>query len=129
MSLFLLLLQHLLIILVIVILKVASTYGEIIAIAGTGTAGTSGDGGSATNALLSYPSGICVDGTGNVYIADAHNHRIRKVSTCSYSYTCFVYTFMNNNHDIHKIRTRIHAYYYYGIILHIHTRMRAGDII
>ena len=55
--------------------------GIISTIAGTGTAGYSGDGGPATAAELFSPWGISVDGTGNVYIADAGNNRIRKVNT------------------------------------------------
>jgi len=47
--------------------------------AGTGTGGFGGDGGPATDAELSYPSGVAVDKFGNVYIADQHNDRIRGV--------------------------------------------------
>lgn len=55
--------------------------GVVTTIAGNGTWGYSGDGGIATNAQLAYPCKVAVDNTGNVYIADAQNHRIRKVST------------------------------------------------
>ena len=41
--------------------------------------GFSGDGGLATNALLTCPVGIAVERNGNFYIADRYNHRIRKV--------------------------------------------------
>ena len=54
--------------------------GSITTVAGTGTAGYSGDGGSATGAKLNYPAGVAVDGSGNLYIADQGNHRIRKVT-------------------------------------------------
>lgn len=50
-------------------------------IAGDGTPGTSGDGGAATAAKLNYPTGVAVDKAGNVYIADANNNKVRKVST------------------------------------------------
>ena len=53
----------------------------ITTVAGNGVAAFSGDGGLATRASLNGPTGVCVDGSGNVYIADAHNHRIRKVDT------------------------------------------------
>ena len=46
-----------------------------------GTDSGSGDGGSATEALLTFPYSLAVDGQGNLYIADAENHRIRKVDT------------------------------------------------
>ena len=58
--------------------KVDST-GTITTIAGTGEYGFSGDGGPAVQAALSYPSGVAVDGAGNVYVTDSGNNRIRKV--------------------------------------------------
>jgi uncharacterized protein YjiK len=58
-----------------------STSGTITTVAGSGTYGFSGDGGPATNAALSSPQGVALDAAGNLYIADAHNSRVRKVST------------------------------------------------
>lgn len=55
--------------------------GIITTIAGTGTAGYNGDGIPATAATLNAPTGVAVDDTGNVYIADANNFRIRKIDT------------------------------------------------
>ncbi len=49
-------------------------------LAGNGTAGFSGDGGPATSAEISFPSGVAVDGAGTVYIVDDGNSRIRTVS-------------------------------------------------
>ena len=54
--------------------------GVITTVAGNGTVGFSGDNGPATSAQLSGPSGVAVDSAGNLYIADADNGRIRKVS-------------------------------------------------
>ncbi len=54
--------------------------GNVTTIAGTGTQGYSGDNGPAAAAELDSPQGIAVDATGNLYIADTHNHRIRKVN-------------------------------------------------
>ena len=48
-------------------------------VAGTGVQGFSGDGGPATDALLSSPAAIAFDSEGNLYIADAGNNRIRRV--------------------------------------------------
>lgn len=55
--------------------------GTIATIAGSGTAGYSGDGGKATNAQLYGPWNVAVDGSGNVIISDTYNSRIRKVSS------------------------------------------------
>ena len=52
----------------------------IMNIAGTGLLGSSGDNGPATNSQLNYPWGITVDKSGNVYIADNGNQKIRLVS-------------------------------------------------
>ncbi len=57
-----------------------SPAGIITTVAGTGSDGFSGDGGSATNAQLWAPAATVVDGNGNLYIADYNNSRIRKVS-------------------------------------------------
>jgi uncharacterized protein YjdB len=57
-----------------------NTSGIISTVAGTGVSGFSGDGGSATAAKLSSPFGVSTDASGNVYIADLGNNRIRKVS-------------------------------------------------
>jgi len=54
--------------------------GTITTIAGTGTAGFSGDGAAATAAQLALPSSVAVDSSGNVYIADTNNQRIRKIT-------------------------------------------------
>jgi hypothetical protein len=55
--------------------------GTKIVIAGTGTAGFSGDTQQATAVQLHTPVGIGLDSKGNVYIADTNNNRIRKVTT------------------------------------------------
>ncbi|MDE0473746.1 MAG: Ig-like domain-containing protein, partial [Gammaproteobacteria bacterium] len=57
--------------------------GTITTVAGTGagTGGFSGDGGQAAAAELNFPTGVAVDGSGNVYIADTRCHRVRKVDT------------------------------------------------
>jgi sugar lactone lactonase YvrE len=59
------------------VLLIAS--GVTTTVAGTGTAGFSGDGGDATLAQLNSPFGVAVDASGNLYIADYGNSVIRKV--------------------------------------------------
>jgi hypothetical protein len=54
--------------------------GIITSVAGDGTAGYGGDGGQAVMAQLNFPEGVAVDSSGNLYIADSNNCRIRKVT-------------------------------------------------
>jgi len=53
--------------------------GDITTLAGIGAAPYSGDGGPAISASLSGPYGVAVDSSGNVFIADTFNNRVRKV--------------------------------------------------
>ena len=55
--------------------------GIITTVVGNGRQGSGGDGAPASRAAMNYPRGIAVDGTGNLYIADTDNHRIRKVDS------------------------------------------------
>jgi trimeric autotransporter adhesin len=59
---------------------VTKSTGVITTVAGNGTAGYFGDGGQATSSKLSFPYGIAVDASGNIYIADQYNHRIRMIT-------------------------------------------------
>lgn len=60
--------------------KVDAATNTITTIAGTGTAGFSGDNGVPTSAQLNAPYGIAFDKNGNLYIADAQNNRVRKIT-------------------------------------------------
>jgi NHL repeat len=62
------------------VMKVTTSTGLITAVAGTGVAGYSGDGGEAVNAKIDSPVGIELDKSGNIYFADPALHRIRKVT-------------------------------------------------
>lgn len=57
--------------------------GIIVRIAGTGDPGFSGDGGPALDSILSGPSGIALDGAGNLYVADTGNNVIRKIDAAT----------------------------------------------
>jgi sugar lactone lactonase YvrE len=60
-------------------IRKVSASGIITTVAGNGTYGFSGDGGPATSAELNGPSGVAVDASGDIFIADSYNNRIRKV--------------------------------------------------
>jgi uncharacterized protein (TIGR03437 family) len=57
--------------------------GTISTIAGTGAAGYSGDGGPALQAQVNAPFAITIDATGNLYIGDTTNNRVRKIAGLS----------------------------------------------
>jgi DNA-binding beta-propeller fold protein YncE len=56
-------------------------------VAGNGTLGYNGDAGPATGAEFNYPIGVAFDASGNLYIADIKNNRIRKVTGVAVSTT------------------------------------------
>ena len=58
-----------------------NTAGIITTIAGTGTAGFTGDGGPATAAWINFPKDLKIDAPGNIYFCDKSNYRVRKIST------------------------------------------------
>ena len=60
--------------------KITVSTGVITTIAGTGTAGYSGDGGPSTSAQINYPLGVTFDSAGNLYIADTQNNVVREVA-------------------------------------------------
>ena len=62
------------------VIRKVNSYGVISTVVGNGTKGYMGDGGIATIATLNGTEGVSVDAAGNIYIADAGNNRIRKVT-------------------------------------------------
>lgn len=62
-----------------VIREVVAATGNIQTVAGDGVSGYSGDGAAATAAELNFPSGVFVDGSGDIFIADTENSVIREV--------------------------------------------------
>jgi sugar lactone lactonase YvrE len=65
------------------IVSIDTRIGAMSTVAGNGTAGLSGDGGPADAASLNEPKALCLDGQGNLFIADSENHVIRKVERVS----------------------------------------------
>ncbi|MEK7477699.1 MAG: IPT/TIG domain-containing protein, partial [Candidatus Coatesbacteria bacterium] len=60
--------------------KVTYSTGNISTLAGTGVAGYNGDGIPATTARLQNPFGVALDGSGNLYVGDALNNRVRELT-------------------------------------------------
>jgi hypothetical protein len=63
--------------------KLNCATGIINTIAGTGSNGYSGDGGQATAANFSYPRDVVLDNSGNLYVTDCNNNRIRKYAVAT----------------------------------------------
>ena len=62
------------------VIRKVTAAGTIHTIAGNGTAGYAGDGGPATAAQLYAPYAVLLDGSGNVYVSDSRNNRVRKLT-------------------------------------------------
>ena len=60
-------------------IRKVDTDGNITTIAGTGTAGDSGEGGAATSALLNTPGCIDIDKAGNIYFTSIGNAKVKKI--------------------------------------------------
>ncbi len=67
--------------------EVAAATGAISTIAGTGIAGFSGDNGPAIAARFDLPTALALDPSGNLYIADTGNHRIRRIASATHAIT------------------------------------------
>jgi uncharacterized protein (TIGR03437 family) len=66
--------------------------GAVNSVAGTGAWGDTGDGGPANKATFEFITGLAVDGSGNLYIADSAANRVRKVATADGSISAFAGT-------------------------------------
>lgn len=77
-----------------IIRKIDSKTGRISTVAGCGLKGSEGDGGPAACARLNGPEGVFVDSSGNIYIADTYNHKIRKI----YAQTGAIHTIAGTGH-------------------------------
>ncbi len=63
------------------VVRKVDTGGTITTIAGNGTAGFGGDGGPATSAMLHFPTGLALDSSGDLFITDFGNQRVREINT------------------------------------------------
>jgi sugar lactone lactonase YvrE len=93
-------------------IRKVSTNGIITTFAG---GGSGGDGGTATNASLNYPSGVAVDNTGNIFIADTDNNCIRKVDTNGTITTVAGAKGYSGNYGDGGSATNALFYYTYGV--------------
>ena len=59
--------------------RMIDTHGVITTVAGTGEAGSAGDGGPATEAMLNDPFGLAIDASGNLYVSDSSGARVRMI--------------------------------------------------
>lgn len=62
-----------------VVRRLDAKTGNLTTVAGDGTPGFAGDGGPAAKARLNYPTGLGLDGKGNLYVVDSVNARIRRI--------------------------------------------------
>jgi DNA-binding beta-propeller fold protein YncE len=69
--------------------RVDGRSGVITTVAGNGAAGYAGDGGPAVAAAFNEPYGIAVDRGGNIYVADRHNHCVRRIDAAAGIVTTF----------------------------------------
>jgi len=76
-----------------VIRKITISTGIITTVAGNGTQGYNGDNNAAISANLYHPTGVSIDASGNIYIADNGNNVVRKVTLS----TGFITTIAGNN--------------------------------
>ena len=67
--------------------RLVTTSKLISTVIGTGDASFCGDFSDSLSACLNYPMGVAVDTSGNIYVADTFNHRIRRRNTDGYFYT------------------------------------------
>jgi sugar lactone lactonase YvrE len=81
-------------------IRFVNTSGIISTIVGNGTAGYSGDGGLATAAEINGPTNIAFDASGNLYIADNGNNRIRMVCNNSCGATTGIEQVVNSNEQV-----------------------------
>lgn len=79
--------------------EVKKSTGIINTVAGSGGYGFSGDGGLATSATFATPIGVAVDDSGNIYISDHYNGRIRKVTAATGIITTIVGGGSNSGND------------------------------
>ena len=100
-----------------VIRKVTAATGIISTVAGNNTPGYSGDGAAATSARLNLPTDVAVDSSGNLYIADAENSIIRKVTAATGNISTIAGTGVTGYTGDGGAATSAKLYFPYGVAL------------
>ncbi|MCB1192366.1 MAG: hypothetical protein H7A23_24580 [Leptospiraceae bacterium] len=77
------------------VIRKIDTSNNISTVVGTGTKGYSGDKGAATSAQINQPYGVAVDSSGNIFISDTYNSRIRRIDVSSGN----IYTIAGNGKE------------------------------
>jgi YVTN family beta-propeller protein len=97
--------------------KLNASTGIISTVAGTGVGGYSGDNGPATSAQLAFPNGVSVDASGNLYIADLDNNRIRKVNVSNGIISTVAGTGVQGYSGDNGLSTSAQLYFPYGVLV------------
>ena len=106
-------------------IRKVNSAGILSTFAGTGTAGYNGDG-DATSAQLNFPTGVAADISGNVYIGDGNNHRIRKVNSAGIL-TTFAGTETVGYNGDGIAATSAQLWYPYGVTADINGNVYTAD--
>ena len=106
-------------------IRMVSSAGIITTFAGTGISGYDGDGGAATSARLSGPTGVAADISGNVYFTDPSNHKIRMVNSAG-----IIKTFAGGGSGGDGVSaTSAQLYYPYGVAVDISGKVYIADYV
>ncbi len=109
------------------VIRKVDAAGTITTFAGNGIAGAGGDGVPATAAMLSYPTAVVADNSGNVFIADAGNFVIRKVSPAGIISTVAGTMDSSGYTGNDGPATAAHLGYVYGMTLDRHGNLFIGE--
>jgi trimeric autotransporter adhesin len=107
--------------------KVSATTGLVTTVAGTGSATYNGDGIAATSATLYYQRGIALDTSGNLFIADCQNQRIRQVSFPSGIISTVAGTGTAGYNGDNMWATSAYLYYPYAVLIDASSKLYIGE--
>jgi hypothetical protein len=97
--------------------RVSRPSGIIFTVAGSGTGGSSGDGGPASSAMLSLPSGLAIDSSGNLYIADLNNAKVRLINAAGLTISTYAGNTASDCNGDGGVATSASLFFPYGVAL------------